>query len=175
MYESEIGKAGDLLRKFRRSLDGFKQERDVLELVEMRYRLMYDEIHNFLALRHTAEAEKQIREYIKEISLLDLLVCEAKIEWFNGALVKYERAKDTVNADLCYKYLARWLNLYEGLYALVAFRSLEHWALFSEWDKNAEDKFWKYSIDTFGDGGYSGCTKGFFYYANQICSQRKAE
>lgn len=65
--------------------------------------------------------------------------------------------------------------MYEGLYALVAFRSLEHWALFSEWDKNAEDKFWKYSIDTFGDGGYSGCTKGFFYYANQMVLDNKVK
>lgn len=172
-YREEIGKANDILKAFRKSKELFSRESDLLELEKQRYSLCYSQIHEYLAPKKSKDGEQEIREHIKVIHQLDLPVCEVKIDRFRSAITAYEKRKDDKNVELCYQYLQEWLQLYEDFYALVAFRSLEHWALFSEWDKSANDKFWKYSIDTFGDSGYSGCTKGFFYYGNQMVLDNK--
>lgn len=166
-YKSEIARSSEILKKFRKS-NLFNQEKEILELMQQRYGLYYSQIHEYLAPKKTEQSEQEIQDLVKEIFVLDLPVCEAKIKRFRDAIEIYQKRKDENNVNKCYKYLQDWLQLYEDDYALVAFRSLEHWALFSEWDKPEQDKFWKYSIDTFGDNGYSGCTKGFFYYGNQM-------
>lgn len=167
-YKDEIIKSGEILKAFRKNKDLFTKEKDVLQLMKQRYQMCYSQIHEYLAPKKTEKAEDEIQMHIKEIFAIDLPICESKISRFKNAVSAYERKGDENNVELCYQYLQEWLMLYENNYALVAFRSLEHWALFSEWDKPEQDKFWKFSIDTFNDGGWSGCTKGFFYYGNQM-------
>ena len=165
---AEIERSTQLLKSFLASKELYKKEKDILELMQHRYKLNYSQIHLFLAPKKSKEGEKEIRSLIKDIHGMDLPICESKIRRFQEAITAYEKKKDEKSIDLCYRFLQEWLILYENNYALVAFRSLEHWAYFSEWDKLDQDKFWKYSIDTFNDGGYRGCTKGFFYYANKM-------
>ena len=167
-YKEEIAKTVEILQAFRKDKVLFNKEKEILELMQKRYQLCWSQIHEYLAPKKTEKAENEIQAHIRDIFSLDLPICESKISRFQNAIQAYEKRKDTDNVELCYQFLQEWLMLYENCYALVAFRSLEHWALFSEWDKLEQDKFWKYSIDTFNDGGYSGCTKGFFYYGNQM-------
>ena len=165
---AEIERSTQLLKSFLASKELYKKEKDILELMQHRYKLNYSQIHLFLAPKKSKDGEKEIRSLIKDIHGMDLPICESKIRRFQEAITAYEKKKDEKSIDLCYRFMQEWLILYENNYALVAFRSLEHWAYFSEWDTPDSNKFWKYSIDTFNDGGYSGCTKGFFYYGNQM-------
>lgn len=172
-YKDEIAKSVEILKAFRKSKDLFNKEKEILDLCKQRYKMCWSQIHEYLAPKKTDKAESEIQAIIKDIFTLDLPICEAKIDRFKNAIAIYEKRKDTNNVELCYQYLQEWLMLYDDNYALVCFRSLEHFALYTEWDKLEQDKFWKYSIDTFDDNGWSGCTKGFFYYGNKMILENK--
>ena len=172
-YKEQIAKSGELLRAFRKSKELFNKEKDILEICKQRHQMCWSQIHEYLAPKKTDESEKEIQDIIKGIFALDLPICEAKIERFRSAIEVYEKKKDTQKIEMCYQYMQEWLMLYDDNYALVAVRSLEHFALYTEWDKLDRDKFWKYSIDTFGDNGWSGCTKGFFFYGNKMILENK--
>lgn len=167
-YSEQIKQLNKVLKAFRQNKELFDKEKDILDIEQQRYKLLYSQIHEFLAPKNTESAEKKIREYVKDIFVLDLPVCEAKIQRFQMALEGYTKKRDEKNINLCYQYMQKWLTLYENNYALVAFRSLEHYALFMEWDKRDKDKVWKYSLDPYNDGGYTGVNKPFFYYFNQM-------
>lgn len=163
-----LARSLEMLRAVRGSREMFGQEREVLELEELRARMLRSEVHNVLVFRHTAQAEEEIQRLVKEVHQMDMPVCEVKIEKFRKALGVYQSRGDVVNVQKCYEYLQRWVDVYEDFWALVAFRSLEHFALFMEWDKEDNDKVWKYSLDPYDDGGYTGVNKPFFYYFNQM-------
>lgn len=167
-YREDIGKSVELYKLFMKDKKLINNEKEILEIAKNKYKMCWSQIHEYLAPKKTDVSEKEIREIIRDIFAFDLPICEAKIDRFRNAIGVYEKRGDKENVEKCYAFLQDWLILYEDNFALVAFRSLEHWALFSEWDKRDADKMWKYSIDTFGDNGWSGCTKGFFYYANQM-------
>lgn len=158
----------DTLRAVLKDKRKYNDEKGVYWLEEKRYNAYYQQIHSYLAPKGTDKGEKEIREHIRTIIMLDLVVCKQKLDRFFNAIPIYEQRKDTKNQMLAFEYFQKWRALYEQFYALVSFRSLEHFAIFMEWDKPFADKMWEHSIDTFKDGGYSGCTKGFFYYANKM-------
>lgn len=167
-YRSQIEKTSELLRAFRKDKKLFEREKDVLEICKQRYRLCWAQVHENLALQKTDDAEREIQGIVKEVFALDLPVCEAKIDRFKRAIDVYEQRRDKVNVEKCYQYMQEWLMLYEDCQALVAFRSLEVFCNFMEYDKRDQEKVWKYSLDPYGDGGYTGVNKGFFYYFNQM-------
>lgn len=167
-YSREIEKSAELLRVFRKDKQLFNMEKEVLELCKQRYQMCWSQIHEYLAPKKTEKSESEIQKIIKDIYSLDLPVCEAKIDRFRDAIEVYEKRKDKDKVQLSYQYLQEWLMLYEGVYALIAFRHLEFFCNFMEFDKRDKDKVWKYSIDPYNDGGYTGVNKGFFYYFNQM-------
>lgn len=167
-YREEIATTVEIIKNFRKSRELYNKEQEFLDIMQEKYKMCYSQIHEYLAPKKSQKSESEIQAIIKDIFSIDLPICEAKISRFKLAI---EKQTDEETIDKYYQYLQGWLALYEDNYALVAFRSLEHWALFSEWDKRDADKMWKYSIDTFNDNGWSGCTKGFFYYANQMILQ----
>ena len=167
-YKDEIDRSTEILKKFRASKTLFAQEEDILSLLQERYKLYYSQIHEYLAPQKKDTCELEIQERVKEIFKYDLPICEIKITKFQDAIEIYEKRKDKDKVNLCYRFLQEWLELYENDYALVAFRSLEHYALYMEWDKRDKDKVWKYSLDPYNDGGYTGVNKGFFFYFNQM-------
>lgn len=158
-----IDRYTEVLRKFPRT-----QEKDILEICKERYKLYYSQIHEVLAPKRTDKAENEIREHIRTIIMNDLPLCEKKVAFFKSCLPTYERSKNKANIEKCYKYINDWLTLYENFYALVAFRSLRHFAEFMEWEKRDKDKVWKYSIDPRNDGGYTGVNYPFLFYFNQM-------
>ena len=167
-YEEFIEKSTETLKKFRKSTDLYNREKDILELMKQRYELYRAEIHDVLAQDKNDNNENLIRHHIKTIFILDLPICESKIKKFQMSLDVYQKRKDEKNVQLCYQYLQEWLDLYENNFALTAFRSLEQFALFMEWEKEDKDKVWKYSLDPYNDNGYTGANKPFFYYFNQM-------
>ena len=167
-YETQIKKTAELLKAFRKDKNLFNKEKEILDICKQRYQMCWSQIHENLALKKTEKAENEIQEIIKGIFSLDLPICESKIDRFKNAIEAYEKRKDTENVEKCYQYMQEWLMLYENNYALVAFRHLEYYCNFMEFDKKDNEKVWKYSLDPYGDGGYTGVNKGFFYYFNQM-------
>ena len=167
-FSKQIDSSSEILKSFRNSKELFNKEKEMLELMKTRYNLYNSQIHGYLALQKRDWAEQEIQSRVKEVYVYDLPICEAKIKRFERALEVYKEKEDKEKENLCYKYLNEWLNLYEKDYALVAFRSLEHFALFMEWDKPEQDKIWAMSVDPYGDGGYTGVNKPFFYYFTQM-------
>ena len=167
-YKEQIEKSADLLKAFRKSKELFTKEKEILDLCKQRYQMCYSQIHEYLAPKKTEKSEDEIQNIIKDIFALDLPVCEAKISRFKTAISAFEKKNDNDNVELCYKYMQEWLGLYEDNYALVAFRSFEHFGLFMEWDSKDKDKVWQPSLDPYNDGGYTGVSKPFFYFFNQM-------
>lgn len=167
-YKKQIDQTAELLKVFRKDKKLFEQEKDILDICKQRYKLCWSQIHENLAPQKTESAENEIQSIIKDIFTLDLPICEAKIDRFKRAIEAYEKRKDKSNVEKCYQYMQEWLILYDDNYALVAFRSLEAYCNYMEYDKKDNEKVWKYSLDPYGDGGYTGVNKGFFYYFNQM-------
>lgn len=172
-YKDEISKSTAIIKKFRKDRKLFDNEKAILELERNRYKMYYSQIHQYLAPKKTQQAEEQIQDLVKDVFAIDLPICEAKVKRFTRALKAYEAAEDVDKLNLCYKYLQEWLGLYEGNFALVAFRSLEHFALYLEWDKPEKNKVWKPSLDPYNDNGYTGISKPFFYFFNQMVLKRE--
>lgn len=167
-YKDEIERSTEILKVYRKSKELFANEENMLILEQERYRLYRSQIHDYLAPQKKQVAEQEIQDRVKEIVRYDLPICRIKIERFKNAIPIYERKKDVKGVNLCYRYLQEWLDLYELNYALVSFRSLEHFALFMEWEKPENEKVWTISIDPYNDGGYTGVTKPFFYNFNRM-------
>lgn len=167
-HKKDIDKYTQYIKAFRSNKELYHQEKEILQLVKDRYELYHTQIHKYLALQETKEAEQEIQDHIKTLCSYDLPIAESKITLFQASIKAYHKNGDVNNENLCYKYLQDWLDLYEGIYALLAFRSLEHFANFMEWDKKDSEKVWKYSLDPYGDNGHTGVNKPFFYYFNQM-------
>lgn len=164
-YTAEIEKSCVALRKARKS-KAFEREKEMLELEQLRYKLYWSQIHDWLAPKRNDKCEQEIRRLVKEVFTLDLPVCEIKIKQFRDAIDKAKGKKDDKTIDVYYQYLQEWLQLYEDNYALTSFRILENFCLFMEWEKR--EKVWQPSLDPYGDGGYTGVSKPFFFYFNQM-------
>lgn len=167
-YEAEIAKAGAMVRAFRRERGLFEREEDVLELERGRYEMCWAQVHEEWAKRRDAESEAAIEGLVREIHGLDIGVCEAKVARFKRAVEACERRGGGAQLEKCYEYLQEWMRLYEGYYALVAFRSLEHFAVYMEMEKRESERVWAASLDPYGDGGYTGVSKPFFYFFNRM-------
>lgn len=114
------------------------------EIMNLLYELYWSQIHEYLVPLNTLDGEREIRRHIK-VAIKLLGDCKSKVEFIEGL----------PNKDM--ELLGKYLVLYENLYALVSFRSLEHFALFMEWDTPDDKKVWKYSMEVL---------KGIFYYSN---------
>ena len=171
-YSDEIEKSTETLIAFRKSKELFGREDDILSLMQVRYSLYWSQIHEYLDPQKSYGGEQEIQERIKEIFKYDLPICDIKIKRFKDAIPIYEKRKDKDKVNLCYRFLQEWLDLYEKNYALVSFRSLEHFALFMEWDKPTSEKVWTISIDPHNDGGYTGITKPFFYNFTRMVNKK---
>lgn len=158
----------DTLRAVLKDKRKYNDEKGVYWLEEKRYNAYYQQIHSYLAPKGTDKGEKEIREHIRTIITLDLVVCKQKVDRFYNAIPIYEKRKDTKNQMLAFEYFQKWRNLYENFMALSAFRSLEHFALLWEYNFPLSSKVFKNSLDPYDDGGYTGANKPFLYYFNQM-------
>lgn len=158
----------DELRKVRKDKAKYSNEKEVFWLEERRYKAYYQQIHDYLAPKGTQQAEKEIREHIRTIITLDLEICRSKRDRCFNAIEVYEKRKDTKNQMLCFEYFQKWRDLHERYMELVAYRSLEHFALLWENNFPMTSKVFANSIDPYGDGGYTGVNKPYLHYFNRM-------
>lgn len=170
-----IEQYNDIITAFRAKKELYDKEKDMLALEQKRYALFYSQIHEFYAPQKTSAAEAGIQQCIKDIFALDLPVCRGKKKRFlDGAAhfqdlsKKSDREKYEEQAVACFQYYKQWEQLEYDFSALVAFRSLEQFALLWERDFPDKNKIFKYSVDPNNDYGYSGVNKPFLYYFNQM-------
>lgn len=171
-YSVEIERYTDILKSFRKDKRLFGNEQKILELEQQRYELLYNQIHGYLVEQATAKAENEIQRLIKEIYKYDLPVIETKILNFSKAIGIYKQRKQEEKEMLCYEYVQQWLTLDEQFRYLVAFRSLEQFALLWEKEFPENSKVFKNSLDPHNDGGYTGVNKPFLYYFNQMALKK---
>lgn len=168
-YGDEIKRAGEILRRVRRSAL-FDEEGDVLKLEEARLGMLRAQIHEWCVARGD---ERGIQAAIRTIFELDLPVCAAKKEKFVAAALRFKKSKDEARMVAAYEGAKKWEALEYDFQCLVAFRSLEHFALLWERDLADDDKIFKWSIDPNYDGGKTGVNKPFLFYFNQMVLQKK--
>ena len=168
-YGDEIKRADEILRRVRRSAL-FDEEGDVLKLEEARLGMLRAQIHEWCVARGD---ERGIQAAIRTIFELDLPVCAAKKEKFAAAALRFKKSKDEARMVAAYEGAKKWEALEYDFQCLVAFRSLEHFALLWERDLADDDKIFKWSIDPNYDGGKTGVNKPFLFYFNQMVLQKK--
>lgn len=175
-----IEEYNEIISAFRAKKELYDKEKEMLALEEKRYVLFYSQIHEVLALQKTQKAEDNIQQMIKFIFTLDLPVCRGKKRRFLDGAAAFqdkskkpkisdeERAKFEEQAIACFQYYKQWEQLEYNFSALVAFRSLEHFALLWERDFPDAKKIFKYSVNPNNDSGFTGVNKPFLYYFNQM-------
>lgn len=121
------------------------------------------QIHSYLREQGTDEAEAEVREHIKYIVKYILPILEARVQRHKMGLKALAAKKLTPAVEIKLgeekEILRKYLEIYDDYYALVACRSMEHFALYMEFDQLEKDKVWKYNLN---------CFHGFWYYANKM-------
>lgn len=143
-YRELIGEAYELIRRLptgRADIGSVIQALSVLRDGE-RY-----EIHEVWAVDKTAEDEACIRAEVKRIAGVVLPYIEA-----------WRREVKDEETDVALR------GLYDDFYALVAFRSLKHFALYMEWDKSDNEAVWRHNLN---------CFEGYWYYMNSAILDRR--
>lgn len=164
----EIRRYNEIQSKVMKKKDLCQNEEMVLSLEEERYRLIYSQIHGYLAPKRESLAEEEILEILRIVVSNDLVISKSKSIYFKECSEYYGKKGEKEKRIKSIEYLNKWLELYENFYALVAFRSAEYFANFMEWETRDKDKVWKYSIDPRNDGGKTGVNYPFFYYFTQM-------
>lgn len=122
----------------------------VSQLFDILYTAYWQEIHKVLVPMQNTCAENKIRGYIRTIISDHLQPLYGKIERLNR-ICRRDKTKS--------KLLNKYLELYDNYYALASFRSIKHFALYTEFDKDLKDKVWE---------NYMPCFEGLYFYANKM-------
>lgn len=137
----------------------------ILKLLSAMSEMYRYQIHEYLVPQESVSGEKQIRQYVKDIICDILPIVETKIRVISNTLAKYGRMSATKRSAVLddIKSLEenrkKYLVLLDDFYALASFRSLKHFALYSEFDKPDSQKVWKHAM---------GCFESFYFYANSM-------
>lgn len=132
------------ISKLQEKKESWNNDEIVCSLYQVLLTAYQKEIHSVLIPQKTDVAEKQIRAHIKSVILDVLRPLYVKIQRYSGAKGRKS------------PFFEKYLALYDDFYALAAFRSFKHFALYMEFDKTEEDKIWEHTMP---------CFEGYFYYA----------
>lgn len=167
--KKEIEGYGKVLRGFRKKKELWGDEEAVLRIEGARLALLREQIHGWCVGRGD---EAGVQAWIKDIYAVDLPVCEAKKRTFLEAMAAWKRKRDEEKTFAAYEFLKKWEEVEYGFQCLVAFRSLEYFALLWERDLDDENKVFKWSVDPNNDGGRTGVSRPFFFYFTQMVLQK---
>jgi hypothetical protein len=120
----------------------WEDDEKMYEIFVLCHKTYWSQIHEYYTGLNNDRGEKGIRKCVKEIMV-------------NVLPLVLERIKKINETEL----LGKYLELYDDLYALVACRSLKHFAQYMEFDKKPEQKLWEPTMHLFG---------GYWYYANSM-------
>ena len=126
------------------------EDETVAQIYEILYTAYWQQIHKVLAPAENYYSEKEIRSHIRYIIANHLQPLYAKIGKFNK-LAKKDRKYSAL--------LNKYMSLYDNFFALAAFRSIKHFALYIEFDKDPKDRVWENVMP---------CFEGLFYYENRM-------
>ena len=144
----------------------------IIKLLSAMSEMYRYQIHEYLVPQESVSAEKQIRQYVKDIICDILPIVETKIRVISNTLAKYGRMSATKRSAVLddIKSLEenrkKYLVLLDDFYALASFRSLKHFALYMEFDKPDSQKVWKHAM---------GCFESFYFYANSMILDGKVK
>ena len=122
----------------------------VSQLFDILYTAYWQQIHKVLVPQENKTAEAEIRSHIRCIISNHLLPLYAKVE---------KLSKITKKSPENTKLLNKYMELYDNFYALAAFRSLKHFALYMEFDTDPKDRVWENVMP---------CFEGLYFYINKM-------
>lgn len=137
----------------------------IIKLLSAMSEMYRYQIHEYLVPQESVSGEKQIRQYVKDIICDILPIVETKIRVISqklgtlGGLSSVKRAEKQGEINSLEENRKKYLILLDDFYALASFRSLKHFALYSEFDKPDSQKVWKHAMN---------CFESFFFYANSM-------
>lgn len=142
----------------------------IIKLLSAMSEMYRYQIHEFLVPQESVSGEKQIRQYVKDVICDILPIVETKIRVISNTLAKYGRMSATKRSAVIDEINSleenrkKYLVLLDDFYALASFRSLKHFALYSEFSMPDNQKVWKYAMP---------CFEAFFFYANSALLDKK--
>ena len=151
VLEGQYGKP--LIKEINRKKELLAADEYVVAVLSALYDTFYSQIHEYLSPLKTKAAELEIREHIAFINAEILPLIENKFKHLSEKSKKYTGSKQKKINELYTEYE----KLYDGYFALVAFRSLKHYALYIEQDFS--EKVFEPSMH---------CFSGYWYYANKM-------
>lgn len=133
----------------------------MLELVTDMSKMFKQEIHDYLNVLDTKEAENTIRKYIKFCNSTLLTLVEAKIEEKKMQIDKAGNMRYGLAQipEEMMDEMVKCMELRDEIYALISFRSLKHFALFMEEDRPLDEQDWHNAGNLFD---------GLWYHANRM-------
>ena len=145
-----IGEYAQVAEKMRKDCD---MSESMVELVSDMAKMLKFEIHEYLDSLSTPEAEAKIRDYVKFSHSVLLPLIEAKILHNKKRIDKIGNMKYGLAQipDDMQEEMKRCMDIRDDIYAIVAFRSLKHLALFMEEDKPLDEQDW-HNAGTLFDG-----------------------
>ena len=173
---------GKILRDFALTLDKFRKgkkekvngstivydinnDNAIIKLLSAMSEMYRYQIHEYLVPQESVSGEKQIRQYVKDIICDILPIVETKIRVISqklgtiGRLSGVKRAEKQGEINSLEENRKKYLILLDDFYALASFRSLKHFALYSEFSLPDSQKVWKHAMN---------CFESFFFYANSM-------
>lgn len=145
-----IGEYSQVAEKMCKDCD---MSESMVELVSDMAKMLKFEIHEYLNSLSTPEAEAKIRDYVKFSHSVLLPLIEAKILHNKKRIDKIGNMKYGLAQipDDMQEEMKRCMDIRDDIYALIAFRSLKHLALFMEEDKPLDEQDW-HNAGTLFDG-----------------------
>lgn len=141
-----------------RKKDLWNDDEICAELFRGFHSALHKQIHGILSINKSEQNEKQIRQYLAQnvIGYKDI----AENKTYLGMLTILKRKIEQLrkfkepNQDILFKYT----TLYDDFFALAAYRSMQHFATYMEWDLPENKRIFNMTLNCFG---------GYWYYATQ--------
>lgn len=134
----------------------YKDHRTMLKVFELFHTAIHTQIHAVLVPQKSKTAEKEIREIIGKYVIGKTA---AGVSWIGALQLLEERIKNCTKKKDPQEIIAKYYSLYDDFYAIAAFRSLKHYAMYMEFDKAPDEKIWANTLN---------CFSGMWYYANKM-------
>ena len=141
--------------------DKWKNDDVVVQLFEIYYEAIYQQVHGYLAPQKTAKAEKALREVLGKY-VIGYTDKKRKINHIGSINpIKAKIAQIGKSKKINQEYLARYIDLYDNFMALASFRSYKHYCIFMQpcfaftlWEdtQNCFEGYWYYAAKMVLDG-----------------------
>lgn len=141
-----------------RSKDLWKNDELCLQVFKQFKTLLYTQIHKVLSINKTDEKEKQIRELLAKY-IIGYKDVETKTTYMGMISITQNKITQlNKEKEVDKQVLFEYSQLFDDFYALAACRSMQHFALYMEWDLPANKRIFNLTLN---------CFSGYWYYATQ--------